>query len=77
MEKLVKAKYQDNLEFAQWMKKYFDSHHSMREYDPISRRGNVEIDLNILTKVDGKSSGSKAATKGKIPFPKSLSYMIG
>ena len=39
MEKLVKAKYQDNLEFAQWMKRYFDLNGGSKEYDAVARRG--------------------------------------
>lgn len=39
VEKLVRAKYQDNLEFMQWMKRYFDLTASVPEvYDPVSRR---------------------------------------
>lgn len=40
VEKLVKCKYQDNLEFLQWFKKIFDTTGSYsKEYDPINRRG--------------------------------------
>ena len=31
VEKLIKCKYQDNLEFLQWFKKIFDSTHSTRQ----------------------------------------------
>lgn len=37
--KLVKGKYQDNLEFCQWMKRYFDIHYAEgTPYDAVERR---------------------------------------
>jgi len=39
VEKLIKAKYQDNLEFMQWMKKFYDLNgNKPLSYDPIARR---------------------------------------
>lgn len=39
VEKLVKGKYQDNLEFMQWLKRFFDMHaNSTAAYDPVARR---------------------------------------
>jgi len=38
VQKLIKAKYQDNLEFLQWIKRYFDLHFPGDKYDPIERR---------------------------------------
>jgi len=38
VQKLVKGKYQDNLEFLQWMKRYYDLHHPDAEYNPVERR---------------------------------------
>ncbi len=40
VDKLIKARYQDNLEFCQWIKKYHDLHDSGEEYDGPSVRGN-------------------------------------
>lgn len=40
VEKLVKCKYQDNLEFLQWFKKIFDSNgNTGSNYNPQLRRG--------------------------------------
>jgi microtubule-associated protein, RP/EB family len=37
--KLIKAKYQDNLEFCQWLKAFFDQSGSCRQdYDPVAAR---------------------------------------
>lgn len=37
-EQLVKCKMQDNLEFLQWSKRYWDQYFPGGDYDPISRR---------------------------------------
>jgi len=36
--KLTKGKYQDNLEFLQWIKRYFDLNYSGGEYNAVERR---------------------------------------
>ena len=38
VQKLVKAKYQDNLEFLQWLKRYFDLNYNGEPYDAVGRR---------------------------------------
>ncbi|XP_029281652.1 microtubule-associated protein RP/EB family member 3-like [Cottoperca gobio] len=40
VERLVKGKFQDNFEFLQWFKKFFDANYDGKDYDPlISRQG--------------------------------------
>lgn len=40
IDKLVKAKFQDNFEFLQWFKKFFDANYSGEgDYDPVKARG--------------------------------------
>lgn len=39
VEKLVKGKFQDNFEFVQWFKKFFDANYTAaHEYDPVAAR---------------------------------------
>ncbi|XP_043922552.1 microtubule-associated protein RP/EB family member 2 isoform X2 [Protopterus annectens] len=38
VEKLVKGRFQDNLDFIQWFKKFFDANYDGKEYDPIEAR---------------------------------------
>ncbi|KAK9497647.1 hypothetical protein O3M35_004336 [Rhynocoris fuscipes] len=39
IDKLVKGKFQDNFEFLQWFKKFFDANYSGQEYCALSARG--------------------------------------
>ena len=39
VEKLVKGRFQDNFEFVQWFKKFFDANYDLHEYDPVGARG--------------------------------------
>ncbi|XP_046563976.1 microtubule-associated protein RP/EB family member 1-like isoform X2 [Haliotis rubra] len=39
VDRLVKGKFQDNFEFVQWFKKFFDANFDMRDYDPVGARG--------------------------------------
>ncbi|XP_062406515.1 microtubule-associated protein RP/EB family member 3b isoform X2 [Sardina pilchardus] len=43
VEKLVKGKFQDNFEFVQWFKKFFDANYDGKEYDPQLARQGMEV----------------------------------
>ncbi|KAG7281081.1 hypothetical protein CRUP_027618 [Coryphaenoides rupestris] len=38
IDKLTKGKFQDNFEFIQWFKKFFDANYDQKEYDPVAAR---------------------------------------
>lgn len=38
IDKLVKGRFQDNFEFLQWFKKFFDANYQGNEYDALSAR---------------------------------------
>ena len=42
VDRLVKGKFQDNFEFVQWFKKFFDANYNGGEYDPVGARGGVD-----------------------------------
>lgn len=42
VERLVKGKFQDNFEFLQWFKKFFDANYDGKEYDPVLSRQGLE-----------------------------------
>lgn len=39
VDRLIKCKFQDNMEFLQWLKKYWDGHWTGMDYDAVGRRG--------------------------------------
>ncbi len=53
MDKLVKGRFQDNFEFCQWFKKFYDANYAGGEYDPVKSRGGV----------DPSMTGSKAGNR--------------
>jgi len=53
---LIKAKYQDNLEFLQWIKCYYDNLKKDDKYDAEARR--KECGINVNVKCGGRGSGT-------------------
>ncbi|KAI8865314.1 hypothetical protein GQ42DRAFT_129639 [Ramicandelaber brevisporus] len=46
VERLIKLRFQDNFEFLQWLKKYWDTYSPGGHYDAISRRRGQSIDVS-------------------------------
>ncbi|PCH40456.1 hypothetical protein WOLCODRAFT_24114 [Wolfiporia cocos MD-104 SS10] len=44
VERLVKCKMQDNLEFLQWIKRFWDTNYGGHPYDPVGRRKGAPTD---------------------------------
>ena len=64
VEKLVKGRFQDNFEFVQWFKKFFDANYDGREYDPVSaREGQAVATGENLAKAPSSAASSKPASK--------------
>lgn len=58
MDKLIKGRFQDNFEFLQWFKKFFDANYDGREYDPLEARfgcqlgsGAIQNELGVLPNI--------------------------
>lgn len=66
--KLVKAKYQDNLEFMQWLKRYFDLNYSGEPYDAAGRRKGQDLFFIGPGNKPG-AVGAQAAPKKKFNPP--------
>uniref|UniRef100_A0A336M2A8 CSON010756 protein n=1 Tax=Culicoides sonorensis TaxID=179676 RepID=A0A336M2A8_CULSO len=43
IDKLIKGRFQDNFEFLQWFKKFFDANYDGREYDSLAAREGVPM----------------------------------
>lgn len=43
IDRLVKGRFQDNFEFLQWFKKFFDANYSGSDYDPRAARNGEEL----------------------------------
>lgn len=43
MDKLIKGRFQDNFEFLQWFKKFFDANYDGRDYDPLEARFGIPL----------------------------------
>ena len=55
IERLVKGRFQDNFEFVQWFKKFFDANYSGEEYDAVAARGGVAV-ATVSKAVKGKET---------------------
>lgn len=49
IERLTKGRFQDNFEFLQWFKKFFDANYDGKEYDPQSARNFVPMGFGTPT----------------------------
>ena len=61
VDKLVKGKFQDNFEFVQWFKKFYEHNYNDAPYDPVEARGGAELGRG--------SAGGKPGALGKVRAP--------
>lgn len=69
VERLVNCKFQDNLEFLQWVKKYWDTYYPGGHYDAVSRRqgkGGSAMKNSVSSK--SLSSGSGKSRRGRVNY---------
>lgn len=65
IEKLVKCKMQDNLEFLQWMKRFWDSNFGGQGYDAVARRRGASTDTPAtIAPLSSSRTGSATAGLG-------------
>jgi RP/EB family microtubule-associated protein len=63
VNKLIKGKHQDNLEFLQWMKRYWDVNWQGGEYDAVGRRNSAAREYEI------NKGGNQSASISNTPIP--------
>lgn len=66
VDKLIKGRFQDNFEFCQWFKKFFDANYAGQEYDALGVRGGV---MPIATGPGGGGGIQKRAVPSTRPVP--------
>ncbi|TFK48853.1 hypothetical protein OE88DRAFT_1664064 [Heliocybe sulcata] len=71
IDRLVKCKMQDNLEFMQWMKRFWEANYPGQGYDPVARRKGAPTDTPATLAPLGPSarapSSAGRASGGKTP----------
>ncbi|EAU80860.1 EB1 domain-containing protein [Coprinopsis cinerea okayama7 len=66
VEKLTKCKMQDNLEFLQWMKRFWDANYGGQGYDAVARRKGVPLEppATVAPVPTSRSTGAGLAAGG-------------
>ena len=67
VEALIKCRMQDNLEFLQWTKRFWDQYFPGGEYDAIARRKGSGTPLAGSTAAPSRTSGANATRRGVTP----------
>jgi len=70
VQKIIKAKYQDNLEFLQWIKRYYDLHYPGGPYNAVERRAQSKCPYEGDGKVGGGDQGAAPAAAPSKPATK-------
>jgi len=70
LEKLSKGRFQDNFEFLQWFKKFFDANYDGQEYDPMAARDGVELGGTGGSKMRLVTSNGQSKMPAKTPVAK-------
>jgi len=60
VDRLVKGRFQDNFEFLQWFKKFFDANYDGRDYDAMGARGGEEVGSTNSKPAPARSMGAPA-----------------
>jgi len=64
VDKLSRQKFQDNFEFLQWFKKFFDANYSGCEYDALEARGGAPLGNGKHGKVPSNITSPRRVTNG-------------
>jgi len=70
VDKLIKGRFQDNFEFLQWFKKFFDANYDGQEYDPMAARDGVELGGTGGSKMRLVTSNGQSKMPAKTPVAK-------
>lgn len=71
VDRLVKGRFQDNFEFLQWFKKFFDANYKGEQYEALTMRSGELIghtELNNNHKLSSHSNSTRALNAGSAPI---------
>lgn len=77
MDKLIKGRFQDNFEFLQWFKKFFDANYDGREYDPLEARFGIPLGAGAIQNELGVSGNIEPNPKRQIQAPRQTARRMG
>jgi len=66
VDKLSKQKFQDNFEFLQWFKKFFDANYSGCEYNALEARAGAPLGNGKQGRIPSTIAGTKRPTNGNV-----------
>lgn len=74
MDKLIKGRFQDNFEFLQWFKKFFDANYDGRDYDPLEARFGIQLGSGTIQNELGVSGNiaTEVTHKRQIQAPRAV-----
>jgi len=77
VEKLSKGRFQDNFEFVQWFKKFFDANYDLHDYDAMNARGGEPLG-SIPPAISGAAAPKRPIlTSSQKTLPSSRQQMTG
>ncbi|XP_044313596.1 microtubule-associated protein RP/EB family member 1 [Drosophila rhopaloa] len=75
IDKLIKGRFQDNFEFLQWFRKFFDANYDGRAYDPVAARNGVTMGFGASHfGPKGQKSSPKSTPRCQTPERSSTTF---
>lgn len=77
IDKLIKGRFQDNFEFLQWFKKFFDANYDGREYDALLARDNLPMGMGSGASAPKGNGVSAVVAPRKMPVGTNVAARAG
>lgn len=77
IDKLIKGRFQDNFEFLQWFKKFFDANYDGREYDALLARDNLPMGMGSGAGAPKGNGVSAVVAPRKMPVGPTVAARAG
>ncbi|CAB3381420.1 Hypothetical predicted protein [Cloeon dipterum] len=62
IDRLIKGRFQDNFEFLQWFKKFFDANYAGNHYDPVAAREDFGATSSVSANPDARAKPAPPAS---------------